>query len=217
MTRSGRLGRGLDALAHLLQALLLGVVVYAALVERRAGLVLNTALPLAIAAIPLAVRWRYDYRLNPVVTLIVVGGAAFHGVGSLGFYRSIGWFDQLAHGVAGALVAGLGYALVRVVETQYDRVRIPPRLRFVFVVVFALAVGVAWEVVEFSLELASTALGGEALLAQYGLADVVLDLQYDIVGAVVVALWGTTYFDDVRRLFTEFVDGPSGGEATGER
>jgi uncharacterized membrane protein YjdF len=90
-------------------------------------------------------------------------------------------------------------------------VKIPPKLRFAFIVVFAIAVGVAWEMVEFSLELAATALGGEALLAQYDLADVVLDLQFDVVGAVVIALWGTSYFDGLRKLLDT-----DGGSLDGE-
>ncbi|PSP66864.1 hypothetical protein BRC79_07040 [Halobacteriales archaeon QH_8_67_27] len=207
------LGRVLRLLARLGQVALVVIVGYAALVERSVGLVINTALPLAIALIPEYVQYRYDFRFNPVLTLFVVVAAAFHSVGSLGYYRSIGAFDQVAHGVAGALMAGIGYALVQVVETEHDSVVIPPRLRFAFVVIFAVAVGVVWEAVEFSLELLATALGsGDALLSQYNLADVVLDLQYDLIGAVVVALWGTSYFDGVRTVLDEYV-GPSGGAA----
>lgn len=60
---------------------------------------------------------------------------------------------------------------------------------FVFVAVFAVAVGVLWEVVEFGLERVSAILGGEPLVAQYSLADVMLDLQFDIVGGIILALW----------------------------
>ncbi|WP_123539130.1 hypothetical protein [Halosimplex salinum] len=205
------LGRALRVLARLGQLALVGLVAYAVFVERSVGLVINTSLPLAIALIPVYVHRRYDFRFNPVLTLFVVVAAAFHSVGALGLYRSIGAFDQIAHGVAGALMAGIGYALLQVVESEYDSVVIPPRLRFAFVVIFAVAVGVAWEGVEFSLELAATTLGSEdALLSQYGLADVVLDLQYDLFGAVIVALWGTGYFDGVRTVLDEYV-GPSGG------
>lgn len=196
----GRLGRALSLAARALQVLLAGVFVYAVIVERSGGAVINTGLPLGIALLPVAVRRRYDHRLNPVLSLLIVGGAAFHSVGALWLYETFGMYDQLAHAVAGALVGGIGYTLVQVVETHHDRVRIPPKLRVVFVVVFALAVGVAWEILEFGLELAATALGGDALLSQYGLADVVLDLQYDVAGAVVVALWGTPYFDGLRGL-----------------
>lgn len=205
------LGGALAYLASGLQVALVGVFLFAALVERSFGLGVNSGVPLAIALLPRYVRHRHDYRLNPVLTLVIVGGAAFHSVGSLGFYRSIGWFDQLAHGVAGALIAGVGYALVQVVDTQHDRITIPPRLRFVFVVVFAVAVGAAWEIVEFSLELVSVALGGDALLAQYGLADVVLDLQFDLLGALVLAAWGTSYFDGLRRLVDDYL-GVSDGD-----
>lgn len=205
------LGHALRVLARLGQVALVGLVVYAAAIERSVGLVINTTLPLAIALIPEYVHRRYDFRFNPVLTLFVVVAAAFHSVGALGYYQSIGAFDQVAHGVAGALMAGIGYALVQVVESEYDSVVIPPRLRFAFVVIFAVAVGVAWETLEFTLQLVATVLGSEdALLSQYGLADVVLDLQYDVIGAVIVALWGTGYFDGLRTVLDEYV-GPSEG------
>jgi uncharacterized membrane protein YjdF len=181
---------------------LVGAVLYAAVLERSVGLLINTSGPLVLGLVPLYVRLRHGYRLNAVLVLIVGGGAAFHSVGSLGLYRSIGWFDQLAHAVAGVLVGGVGYALVQVVDTQHERVDIPPNLRFVFVLVFAVSIGVTWEIAEFALGLLSESFGGEALLAQYGLRDVVLDLQFDVVGALVVAVWGTSYFDGLRTVLT---------------
>lgn len=197
--RGSPLARLLRVATAALQLTLVGVVAYA-ITRTSVGLVLNTAIPLAIGSIPLAVRYRYEYPLNPVLALLIATGAAFHGVGALGFYQSIGWFDQVAHGVAGALVGGVGYALVQVADTQYDGIVVPGKLRFVFVLVFALFVGVVWEIGEFASELAATVLGGDPILAQYGLADVVLDLTFDAAGALVVGLWGTSYFDGVRRM-----------------
>lgn len=197
-----------------LQATLVGLVVYA-IVQGSGKLLFNTVAPAAIAAIPPAVRYRYDYRLNPVLALLIVTAAAFHGLGALGLYRAIPWFDQLAHGVSGALVAGTGYALVQVVDTQYDEVVVPPRLRFVFVVVFAMAVGVVWELAEFSAELAAESLGGEPVLSQYSLQDVVLDFLFDGVGAVIVGIWGTSYFDGLRTVFDDLL-GTGDGDQTGD-
>lgn len=221
MDDSSAIARALRLATAALQLLLVGVVGYA-ITRGKVGLVLNTALPLAIASIPLAVRHRYDYRLNPVLSLLIVTGAAFHGVGALGLYRSIGWFDQVAHGVAGALIAGTGYALVQVVDTQHDDVVVPPKLRFAFVIVFALSIGVAWELAEFASELAAERFGGEPIIAQYDLADVVLDLAFDGIGALVVGLWGTSYFDGVRRLANRQLGTTDrwtdrGGSASGER
>jgi hypothetical protein len=85
------LATALRYLARGLQALLVGTVGYAVW-QGNVGLVLNTALPLAIASIPLIVAYRYDYELNPVLSLVIATGAAFHGVGPPGFYQSIGWF-----------------------------------------------------------------------------------------------------------------------------
>lgn len=186
----------------------LGGVVYAATVERAVGPLINTGIPLGIALVPAYVRRRYDYRLNAVLSFLIVTGAAFHAVGALGLYATVPGFDQVAHGIGGALVAGVGYVFVRAVDAEYDRVVIPPKLRFVFVVVFAMALGTTWELVEFSLDTASNLLGGEGLLVQYDLQDTVLDLQFDLFGALVVALWGTSYFDGARALVRCYVDLP---------
>jgi hypothetical protein len=141
----------------------------------------------------------------------IVTAAFLHAVGMLGLYRTFGWYDQIAHGVSGAVVAGVGYALVRVIENEYDSVEIPPNLRFVFIVVFAGALGVVWEVAEFALSELAVIFGGEPLLAQFGLGDVILDMLFSIAGAVLVAVWGTRYFDGLRSTVDRHVDG------TGER
>lgn len=200
LTRTLRYGAGLGLLV------IVGGVVYAAAVERSVGPLINTVLPLGIALVPIYVRRRCDYRLNAVLTLLIVMAAAFHAVGALGLYESIPGFDYVAHAIAGALVAGVGYVFVRVVDTQYDRIVVPPNLRFVFIVVFAMAFGVTWELLEFAFDTASDVLGGEGLLVQYDLRDTALDLQFDLIGAIVVAIWGTSYFDGARAFVNRYVD-----------
>lgn len=213
--RGSALARLLRYATVALQLTLLGLVIYA-IVRGSGKLMFNTLAPAAIAAIPLAVRYRYDYRLNPVLALLIVTAAVFHGFGALGLYQSIPWFDQLAHAVSGALVAGTGYALVQVLDTQYDSVVVPPKLRFVFVLVFAMAVGVVWELAEFAAELAAEALGSEPVLSQYSLQDVVLDFLFDGVGAVIVGIWGTSYFDGLRTIFDDALGIGDGKETAGQ-
>lgn len=57
---------------------------------------------------------------------------------------------------------------------------------------FVLAAGIFWEVLEF-------ALGG--LVTVYGIDDIVTDLLFNGVGAILVALWGTGRVDGLIDFF----------------
>lgn len=189
-----------------MQLALLGLALY--MVSRSAlGLAVNSGLMLGIAVVPGVVRQRWDYRLNPVLEVLIVTSAFLHAVGAVGPYETVPLFDQVAHAVSAALVAGLGYVFVQVLDGHYDEIRVPPKLRLVFVVIFVTAFGVLWEILEFSTGLLSTVVGGEPLLAQYGLSDVVLDLLFDVVGGLLVGLWGTRFFDGIRRPISRRFDG----------
>jgi hypothetical protein len=67
------------------------------------------------------------------------------------------------------------------------------------VLVFVLAFGVLWEILEFATGGVASIVGGEPVLAQYGTRDIVLDLVFNTVGAVLVATLGTDRLGDVAR------------------
>lgn len=178
----------------------LGVLVVAGIFGIDRGGLLNLGVPFLLAVSPSILRYRYDYRVHPILGLVIVLAATLHVAGSLGLYRAFPWFDQLAHGVSGGLVAGVGYAVVQAIDREHDAIVVPDRLRIVFLFVFATAFGVFWEIAEFAATFLSGVLGGDPLLAQYGLSDVVLDMLFNAVGALVIAAVGTSYFDAITRL-----------------
>ena len=200
----GSLHRAIRLTSHVLQFSLVVILGYA-LVTGNTKIIVNVGLMIPLAAFPLLVRVWYGRPLHPVLALWIVLAVFLHAVGALGPYRTLGWYDQFAHGVSGALVAGIGYALVRTIETNYDTVDIPSSLRFVFIVVFAVSFGVFWEVTEFAVE--QLAGGDKSMLVQYGLDDTVWDLVLDLVGGLAVAVWGTSYFDGLRSILGRYVDG----------
>lgn len=203
----GPLHRALRLTSHALQLALVVMLGYA-LVAGETRLLANVGLVIPIAAFPLLVRVWYDRPLHPVLALWIVLAVFLHAVGILGPYRTLDWYDQFAHGVSGALVAGVGYALVRTIETNYDTVDIPSNLRVVFIVVFTVSFGVCWEVIEFAVEQLADGGGGDPMLIQFGLEDTVWDLVLDLAGGLAVAIWGTGYFDGLRAIFGRHVDGP---------
>lgn len=187
----------LRAATRTIQLLLVGLAGYSVLVAEL-GQLTNIVVMLLISVVPDALRYRYDLRAQPLIAFLVAAAPFLHAVGALGPYQTIPAFDQVAHALSSTLVAGFGYVLVRVIETESEAVEIPTTLRVAFVLIFATAFGLAWEILEFATGLLSTVTGGEPLLAQYGRSDVALDLLFNTLGALVVALWGTSYFDGLR-------------------
>jgi hypothetical protein len=175
----------------------LALATLSAVVRAEYTLVVNAGVPLALSTLPTLVRRRYDRELSAGLALWIGTAATLHAAGALGPYEWFGWYDQVTHTVSASLVAGVGYACVGALERYSAAIEFPPRFRVLLVVLVVLAIGVAWEILEFASGGLAALVGGEAVLAQYGLRDIVLDLVFDGVGGLAVAFWGTTYFDGV--------------------
>jgi hypothetical protein len=188
-----------------LQLLLAGIAVVA-VVRGQTTLVVNSAGPLAITFLPALFRREYDYAMDTGLVLWITLAATLHAVGAFGLYEAVGWYDSLAHALSASIVAGVGYALARSVEGHTRAVTFTPGFRATFVVLFVLAVGVGWEILEFASSGLATVVGGEAVLAQYGTTDIVNDLVFNTVGAVLVAVWASSHFEGVAERLTGSVD-----------
>jgi hypothetical protein len=103
----------------------------------------------------------------------------------------------MTHALSASVVAGVGYTVVRALDIHTVEIRLPPQFTFVFVILFVLAFGVVWEVIEFGVTELSLLTGGSPVLTQYGLADTMLDLCFNTLGGVIVATWGTAHLTDV--------------------
>lgn len=178
----------------LVRALQAGILVMMGigLVRIDPRLVVNAGLALVGTVIPAIVARDHRVHLGAWVTLWITAALFLHTVGMVGIYERVGWWDHLTHVFSAALVAALGYSVVRAVDRHLEDLVLPPRFTVAFVVVATLAVGVLWEVLEFLGREAATIVGGEPLLIQYGLDDTMLDLVFDVVGAVLVGVFGVS-------------------------
>ena len=129
--------------------------------------------------------------MNAGLVLWITGAVFIHAVGALGPYEWFGWYDSVTHALSASIVAGVGYTTARALDIHYDELTIPPEYMFGFVLVFVMAFGVLWEILEFALGGLATVLGGEPVLAQRGVSDIVFDLLYNTLGGVLVAAVGT--------------------------
>ncbi|QSW98725.1 hypothetical protein [Haloterrigena alkaliphila] len=194
MTISDRLGLS-DAqerrAARVLQLGLVGLVGYG-LVTTRFDIAATGGFALAITLLPAALRREYGYSMDVGLVLWIAVAMILHTVGSLWLYEWFQWYDEITHTVSATIIAGIGYASFRAFELHSDDIDVPPAFRAVFIVVFVLAAGVVWEVLEFSL-------GG--VITVYGIDDIVTDFVFNAVGAVITAVWGTGYVDGLVGFF----------------
>ena len=175
-------------LARALQAVLAGLAIYGAYAGRWT-VALSGAITFGLTLLPGYLRRDYGIPLGPRVTVWITAAAVLHAAGYLGPYRTVGWYDQVAHAFSATVIAAGGYALVRAFDAHSHHVDLPNRFAAAYVVVFVLAFGVFWEILEHFAEVAAATFGARSALVQYGLDDIVSDLLFNTVGAVVVAVW----------------------------
>lgn len=197
--------RGRRLLTRSMQALLVAFV-GVGVVRGSTGVVVNALVALGVTFLPALLEHEYGLPMDAGLTLWISATVFLHALGVFGvpgvtgnLYAAdspIPFYDGLTHALSASVVAAVGYTVARAVDEHTDAVELPPRFTFVFVLLFVIAFGVLWEVVEFAVGTLAAGVGGD-VLTQYGLADTIRDLVFDIVGGVVVATWGTAHLTDV--------------------
>ncbi|MFB6094073.1 MAG: hypothetical protein ABEJ77_03940 [Halanaeroarchaeum sp.] len=192
-----------------MQLALVGFV-FVGIYELNAGVALNALIALLVTQLPAVLRRDFDIALDPGLTMWVTGAVFLHALGTLGlpgmernFYVTIWWWDHLTHALSSSVVAGAGYATARALADHREDLSFPPRFTVAFILLLTVAFGVLWEVLEFLLMEGTVALGLAPVLTQYGVGDTMLDLVFDAMGGVVVAVAGTTTWGDVSETLRE--------------
>ena len=116
--------------------------------------------------------------------LHVVGGFS-------GLYDTVPGWDHITHVMSASLVAALGFVTIVSVDKYVASIYLPRQFLAVFIGMVTMAVGVLWELMEF----ANDQLTGSHL--QYSLGDTMLDLFFDGVAGLVVAILGAHYLKHV--------------------
>lgn len=192
-------------LVRVLQAVLVAITVYGAYLGK-VGLVVNAGISLGVTFLPAVLERDTRVSMDPGLVLWITSAVFLHAAGALGIYRAVPLYDQVAHALSSSVVAGVGYATIRAFDRHSDAVEFPSEFVFVFVLLFVMAFGVLWEIIEFATGLVSKLLGGRALLVQYGMDDIIYDLVFNQVGALVVAAWGHVHLSRVSRELSREMD-----------
>lgn len=181
--------RGSQLVRHSLQAIIAAVFISGVVVGSIA-IIVNAGLALVATKLPAILRQNYDIYLSVTLSLWITGAVALHAVGMVVLYERVWWWDHLTHFISGALVAGVGYAVTVTLDEHSTAVHFPKPFLAVYILLFTVAVGVIWELLEMGGRELSRTFDFEAVLIVYGLEDTMLDLVFDMVGAVVVAIAG---------------------------
>jgi hypothetical protein len=201
--RIGLTSRRQRQLSRAMQVMLVGIVGLG-LERGNPGIVVNATIGLGVTQLPAVLERDYQIPMDPALTLWITVAVFLHALGTAGLpgsatnlYRSVWWWDHLTHTLSSSIVAAAGYATARAIELHSDSVSLPDRFMFVFILLFVLAFGVFWEVIEFAVAGIASLSGTQSVLTQYGLSDTMLDLLFDTLGGLVVAVWGTAHLTDV--------------------
>lgn len=185
---------------------ILAVLLGLGMLGRNLSVVANAGVALTLTFVPAILERDYQMPMSAGLVLWITAAVFLHALGVAGLYDGIASWDHLTHALSATVVAAAGYAIVRAIDLHTDEVYLPPRMLVVCILLFSLAMGVLWELIEFSIDLSADALGIEAVLAQHGIDDTVGDLLFDAVGAIVVTLWGTAALTDVSTALSDRFD-----------
>jgi hypothetical protein len=173
--------------------------------QGQSGIAVNAGVGLLVTFLPAVLSRRYDFTMDVGLVLWITVAMFLHAFGTvplprldfLSPYGGTWWWDHMTHAMSSSLVAGTAYATLRAIDEYTDAIRMPTQFLFVYLLMFVLAFGVLWELLEFYISVVGYLLGGGTILTQYGLDDTVLDLVYNTLGGVLVALFGTAHLTGV--------------------
>ncbi|WP_436343120.1 hypothetical protein [Natronorubrum sp. FCH18a] len=165
------------------------VAALAAGIRRRdPSVIVNGALSLTFVSLPRYLKRRYDVRFRPWQREWISTAALIHTLGMLGPYDRVWWWDHLAHTLSGVVFAGAADVVYRS-DIDGER-RASRRSRTAFVAGITFGLGFVWEVFEYIVHALGNRIGFDPLLVHYGRLDAVGDLVFDLLGAMIVLLFG---------------------------
>jgi hypothetical protein len=181
---------------RIMQACLL-IMMFAGIYLKDTHIVLNGIIALGITFLPNIITHKYYISLDPSLTLWITLAVFLDALGTFAFYDTISRWDNLTHALSASVIAAAGYVVLRAIDIYTDELYIPHKFMFVFIILFVLAAGVIWEILEFITDEMVAKFEMNAFLTQHGINDTMQDLFFDLLGAIIVAAWGTAYLSDI--------------------
>lgn len=198
---SERTQGGLVRALQALMVAILGIGLYTG----NAGIAVNAAVGLLVTQLPALLERRFRITMSVGLVLWITLAMFLHALGTVpllgpdfeSLYGATWWWDHMTHALSSSLVVGSAYAVTRALQEHTEYIHMGPKFTFVYLLVFVMAFGVFWELIEFYIAVGAELFGVPQVLTQYGLDDTVLDLVYNTMGGLLVAVFGTTYLTGI--------------------
>lgn len=191
----------------LIQLLQFGLLIISAygIYRGNVSVAVNGLVALGVTFVPALLKRDAGISMDTGYVLWISVAVFLHAVGLLGPYQNLPWYDSVTHALSASIVAGAGYAVVKAIDRNSERTTLPPELQFAFILIFVMAFGVLWEIIEFGAELLASVVGAKVLV-QYGLDDIIHDLVFNQVGAILVAGWDAARPNEAAEETAEAMD-----------
>lgn len=149
---------------------------------------------LFLTFLPLIIKRRFDITLPWILNFFIVFALYLNMAGIyLEWYIQYSpFYDKFSHFFGSITVALLSFVYVAIIE-RYSKIKLGRINSFIFIIIFTMALGGLWEIIEFSTD---QLLGTKN---QYGLEDTMYDLIFDLIGGVVVAIISYMNFDVMKK------------------
>lgn len=145
---------------------------------------------LLISALPALIRRDLKLVLPVELNFWIALALFLHVLGSFsGFYDNLPGWDHLTHAMSASLIAALGFVVVVAIDKYAESIFLPRAFLVLFIVMFTMAVGVIWEIVEYMIDSLTTS------HLQYSLEDTMKDLLFDTIGGLLIASAGAYYLN----------------------
>lgn len=168
---------------------------------------------LVIMQLPRMLRTRFRVEVPWLLSIVIIVfcfSSLILGDG-LDLYGKLPWWDKLLHAESGLLLSMIALWLIHIIMADNDKyIYFNKYFLSLFLVMFSLGLGACWEIIEYSYDcimgtntqqFMATTTGSiispddVPLAGHAALRDTMQDLIFDLVGALLVAIYGFIHHD----------------------
>ena len=181
------MGAKLKLASRSMQAGMLGIALAGVLTANYTWLP-AAVLSLFVTIIPSIFRRDLGIVLPFELNFWIVLALFLHVIGGFsGFYDNVPYWDHITHAMSASLIAALGFVVVVTVDKYVETIHLPRPFLALFIMMFTMAIGVLWEIMEFVNDQTFSS------RLQYDLDDTMVDMVFDAFGGFIVGIAGYHY------------------------
>ncbi len=188
-------------LSYIMQILMVVLTIYSAYIGFWV-MVFWGAFATVLTFAPQMIKRRFKVTLPWELNFLIILSLFLHLGGIVrDWYYIIPLYDKMAHFIASATIAILGFVAAVIVD-QYTDIDMNEYMIVFIIIIFTVAIGTFWEISEFVYD----SLTGAGM--QKSLNDTMWDLIFDVAGGVIIAFFGWGYLKKMpkERFVKELVD-----------